>query len=781
MPTTKTTGPKVLRVALYARVSTDMQAEEGHSLAAQLTEMRELAQQRGWQITAEFVDPGYTGSDMERPGLQALLAAVKAGECDIVLVHELSRLSRRIFDTFALFEKFSKHSVGFASVKDHDFDFSSPTGRLFLTILAALNQYYVDLLKMHTQKGKHQRIRDGLYNASQPPYGYRHVGDARTPPEIVPEEAPVVRLLFERYATGRYSYQDLADLLNAQGHQTRAGLNFSKDTIADMLRNPFYMGQVVYKQRQRAQGAGDIQPGQHPALIEPALWEACHQMRARHLSASRPFQPQVRPYMLGQILQCHACGRRLRAQNTTSGRYYREMSNARGFHDCPYAQKGVRVEGLHQQMSTIVNQLQLPEDWQADLADLLGDDETLSDLQLQRERLAGERRRLKRAWVQGDYDEDADLYHTELERIRRELAHIPAEDELLQLRLAAQQVTALQEVWDEAAEADQRDLLQLMFKHVVADITQGRLLLLYATAPFIPLLRAVPLLHEREVGVFTPVWPPDLAPTLPYPTLPPLTALPATPPQPPLLLTWPWPPAPGSRISPPLSATLKARSQAGLTGGTALSVPHPALPPLVLDERKWSEVTLTALSLTAALAQPANSVMFLDTSLYVQAHPERRALAAQVAAVLADQGAWHWYDLLPRAMPGHWLFSAFPSAWAYVQQHTWDSQHIFTELQTVGLHAQLQETTFYQTVALGAAVALVEQRAGWLAQLPAHDYARGLAQLQARLHTEGPAVPLPAEFTLVEVTAVKGPPPPRKRRGQAAAAETEVELAAEPP
>jgi len=754
---------KTPRVVLYARVSLEIQAEKNNSIAAQLTEMREYAAGRGWEVVAEFVDPGLTGTDMNRPGLQALREMVRHHECDIVLVHELSRLSRRIYDTFQLFDEFGKHEVGFASVKDNDFDFSSATGRLFLTIMAALNQYYVDLLKMHTQKGKHQRIRDGLYNASVPPYGYRHVGDQRTPPEIVEEEAETVRLIFERYATGRYSYQDIADLINAQGATTHAGLRFSKDTIADMLRNPFYMGKVVYKQRQRAQGVGDIYEGNHVALIEPGLWEACRKMRARHRNLSRPFQPNVRAYMLGQIIQCHVCNRRLRAQYTSGWRYYREMSNARGFDDCPYAQRGVRVDGLHQQMSVIVNQVHLPAEWQTEVGELLENSEEVSLFEAQRERLEAERRRLKRAWVRGDYDEDTDVYQDELERIRRELAHIPAEDELAQLRVAAEQVTALQEVWDEADEADQRDLLQLMFRRVVADVTQGRLVLLYPTAPFIPLLRAVPLLHEREVGVFAPVWPPELSANLPYPTLPPLTCLPATAPELPFIPVWPWEPVSGSRISPALSAALKLRREAELSGGKAIAVPYPGLPSVQLDARKWPEVTLQETSLETALAQEAGTAVFLDTTLWVQAHTDREELVRRVATVLADQGTWHWIDVVPASMPGHWLFTIFPALWTYVQGAYWNVQQIFKQLQQVDLTATIQETTFYQAISIETAAALVRQRPGLLQLLTDADYQRGLAQLEAAMAAQGPEALLGSEFTLAEVTAIKNAAPRKKR------------------
>jgi len=195
-----------------------MQAD-GFSIEAQFTEMREFAAQRGWEVVAEFVDIGVSGTKTERPQLDAMQAAAAEHAFDVLLVHDLSRLSRAsVYKTFGIFEYLGKHDVGFASVKEPQFDYSTSTGRLFLTFLAGINQYYTDQLKMHTRKSKHQRARDGLYNASLLPYGYRHAGDARTPPEIVTEEAAVVKLIFEKYATARFSYQGLADFLNAHGH-----------------------------------------------------------------------------------------------------------------------------------------------------------------------------------------------------------------------------------------------------------------------------------------------------------------------------------------------------------------------------------------------------------------------------------------------------------------------------------------------------------------------------------------------------------------------------------
>ncbi len=142
-----------LRAVLYARVSTEEQASEEHfSIPAQINEMREFVEKKGWVIVDEFIDKGNSGTLRNRPQLDAMLELVADGGADLVVAHELSRLSRSVYHTLQIFEELGSHNAGFSSVKDPDFDFADPTKRLFLTILAAINQYYVDLLRLHTSK-----------------------------------------------------------------------------------------------------------------------------------------------------------------------------------------------------------------------------------------------------------------------------------------------------------------------------------------------------------------------------------------------------------------------------------------------------------------------------------------------------------------------------------------------------------------------------------------------------------------------------------------------------
>ena len=82
---------------------------------------------RGWTVAAEFIDPGVSGTTMDRPGLQAMLAAAEQRSFDILMVHELSRLSRSVFDTFDIFEQLGRYQIGFVSLKEPQFDLTTPT------------------------------------------------------------------------------------------------------------------------------------------------------------------------------------------------------------------------------------------------------------------------------------------------------------------------------------------------------------------------------------------------------------------------------------------------------------------------------------------------------------------------------------------------------------------------------------------------------------------------------------------------------------------------------
>jgi site-specific DNA recombinase len=747
------------RVATYGRVSTGMQAEKGKSIAAQQAEMREFAAARGWEIVAEFIDPGFAGTDMNRPGLDAVLAAAEERTFDVLLVHELSRLSRRIFDTFRIFDQLGKFDVGFASVKEPNFDFSSPTGRLFLTILAALNQYYVDLLKMHTAKSKRERARRGLYNASITPYGYQHVGDNDTPPEIIPEEAKVVEKMYEQYATGLYSYREVAEWINEQGHRTRKGRRFSKDTVADMLRNPFYKGIVVYKQGEHAQDAGEEFEGQHEPIVSEDLWERCARMRDRRHTAPRTYQPQYRVYLLNSVVTCDVCGRKLRAQGAKSGDYYREVSGWRGFVDCPDAGRGVRAEQIDQQVGAVVRRLQLPEDWQKRLREMVDDGENGEVLASQRARLVAERRRLKEAWIRGDFEgEDEDIYEQALKRVQRELAELPSQSDLTAIEQAAEVIEELWEVWDEAAKEDRRDLLRLVLRDVKVDAAQGRVAAIEPYPVFIPLFREMAWLREVGFGVFHPVWPMERIRALDVmEVMAPLEKQP----EPEVVPDWPLvvdlPEAvEGKRITPALSDWLKERKHTGEPLGPVVALRNRSAQPLKVGHRHWPDVTIEQVDDLGDLED--ESVGFLWMPFLLQRWETKATLLEDVWRVVEPGGMWALTDVLPLSMEGHWLYRYFPEALDNDRGLTWDTYEMYNALQKAGFKVELKRRNVHQAVALGIAQEMARERARCpqLAFMPDTVYESGMERLKAAVEEKGKRHLEASEVCLVEVKAQRG-------------------------
>lgn len=760
----------VQRVALLARVSTGMQAEEGKSIPAQQAEMREYADRRGWTVVAEFVDAGYSGSTLDRPGVQAMLEAAEARSFDVLLVHELSRLSRSIYDTLKIFEFLGRHEVGFASVKEPDFDFSTPHGRLFLTMLAALNQYYLDILKQHVAKSKRQRARQGLYNASIVPYGYRHAGDADTPPVVDPEAARAVRMAFEHYATANYSFQQIADLLTDAGFRTRRGRRFSKDSIDDLLRNRFYTGVVVYG-TSRTDSPPEVFPGLHEAVVSQALFESAQRARRKRRGAIRSYQPHYRTYLLNAVATCDVCGRKLRVQATRSNRYYRELSRARGFVDCPAAQTGTVAAPLEAQVGQLFRRLRLPRDWQAQLEELLDRRDEVDTLNNRRQRLLAERRRLRDLYVRGHFGDDLDAYEAEADRVQRALDALPTAD-LPAIERAAETLASLVEVWDAATLEEQRDLVRLALREVQVDVVQGRASAFLPYPPFIPLFRQLDCLVESEPGVFALLWSPELAEAIgPDPVWPPLLE-PLPPPEQAAL--WPFvaalpPDPPRRRITPLLSAFLKAKQPVN----RVVDLSRPGVPALQVDPRKWPDVALASLTLDPdappALPFRDGSVSFLRTPFAFQRSPHKAAWCDEAFRVLAPGGWWVFTDLMPASMPGHWFRRFFPEATDFGLPGPLDTSALFAALTEEGFYAArsrkraearkagLARRTVYQAVRLDVVEAALARRqdSPLLRCLPDGVYQLGLSRVRVALQRQGSGTLLASHLCLVDVVAVK--------------------------
>ncbi len=208
--------------------------------------LRGHCQRMGWEVVGEYVDAGISGKEDRRPQLLALMHDAHAHCFDVIVVHKLDRFFRNLRGLLEALDKLRADEVAFVSISEN-LDFTTPWGKLIMVVLGTLAEIYIDNLLAETSKGKKQRAREGYSNASILPYGYLRNEEG----EIVPEpfEAEGIRLVFEAYAQGRYSDEDVAGLLNQAGHRTRQTTRFgsrpwTKDTITMVLKNSFYVGQV---------------------------------------------------------------------------------------------------------------------------------------------------------------------------------------------------------------------------------------------------------------------------------------------------------------------------------------------------------------------------------------------------------------------------------------------------------------------------------------------------------------------------------------------------------
>ncbi len=195
--------PKVVRCAIYTRKSTtegldsDFNTLDAQREAAEHFIKSQAAQ--GWRALPTRYDAGgFTGGNLERPALTRLMDDIERGEIDTVVVYKVDRLSRSLLDFSRLVERFEKRHVAFVSITQH-FDTSTSMGRLVLHILLSFAQFERELISERTRDKIAAAKRRGKWTGGPLVLGYR-VDRLRRALEVVPEEAAVVKLVFELYA-----------------------------------------------------------------------------------------------------------------------------------------------------------------------------------------------------------------------------------------------------------------------------------------------------------------------------------------------------------------------------------------------------------------------------------------------------------------------------------------------------------------------------------------------------------------------------------------------------
>ncbi len=231
-------NPGPMRVAIYTRVSTEDQAQEGFSLRAQEARLRAYVDARGWQIAGEYRDEGFTGTDVRRPAYRRMMA--EADRWDAVLVLKMDRIHRNARNFMAMMDDLRRWGKDFVSATEA-LDTSTATGRFVADMLQRIAQLESEQTGERVHMGMRQAALEGRFLGMSDPYGFRYDPGTRNL-AIVPREAAVVREIF-RFRRGRgRSMQAIADALNSDGVPTKRNGRWSKRQIFRILHSPLYTG-----------------------------------------------------------------------------------------------------------------------------------------------------------------------------------------------------------------------------------------------------------------------------------------------------------------------------------------------------------------------------------------------------------------------------------------------------------------------------------------------------------------------------------------------------------
>jgi len=339
------------QVALYARVSSDRQVEEG-TIASQLAALHAYVDEQGYGVDADliFSDDGFSGATLARPGLDALRDRAMMGSIDRILVLTPDRLARNHAHQLVLIEEFKRLGVDIVFVNRPLAQ--TPEDQLLLQMQGVIAEFEREKIIERSRRGKLHKAKQGRVSVlSGAPYGYVYIaagesGEARY--EIHPQEADVVRRVFNLYVDEGLSIGAIARVLTADHIPTRRGApQWERSVVWGMLRNPAYTGQAAYRKTQavsrqrptkQANDHGFYPKHVHsssrqrpqdewffisvPRLISSPLFERA----SRRLEVNKKHAPRNNKryeYLLSGLLRCQSCGYSIYGKPASNSKYKR--------------------------------------------------------------------------------------------------------------------------------------------------------------------------------------------------------------------------------------------------------------------------------------------------------------------------------------------------------------------------------------------------------------------------------------------------------------------------
>lgn len=310
---------------IYCRVSSSDQVD-GTSLESQERLCREYAERQGWSVLAVFIERGESAKTADRTELNSALAFCKQHRVGNFLVYKLDRFARNQYDHVTVRAFLRRSGTELRSVTE-PID-NSPTGRMMEGIISIFAQFDNDVRAERTKQGMIERVKQGVWVWIEPVGYYRPEGATNIVPH--PQLAPLVRLGFEKYATGTYNLRDVADLLASRGFRSARGKRPTPELITTILKNPLYRGIIAVWDQEFA---GTFEP-----IVSQELFAKCQEVSQRRSRQQIPPAANHPLFPLRRLVICKVCRQPLtgsspRGRNGKRYPYYHHDSR----HGCPLA------------------------------------------------------------------------------------------------------------------------------------------------------------------------------------------------------------------------------------------------------------------------------------------------------------------------------------------------------------------------------------------------------------------------------------------------------------
>ena len=300
-----------METAIYVRVSTEEQAQEGFSIRAQEQKLKDFAGIKDWSIYKIYMDEGISGKNLvDRPAMQEMLADIESGAVKNVLVFKIDRLTRSTADLIYLIDLFNDHDCAFNSLTE-SIDTQTASGRMFLKIIGIFAEFERENIIERVKVGIERKVREGYAIGGNTSYGYDRPKDQKIQ-TINEEEAEIVREVFNMFVNQGVGIVDIARRLNVRKVPTKQNVTWGSTNIRRLLANMNYIGNVRHHLRDE-KNEYSVE-GLHEPIISQEQFDIAQKLLANNKRATPRKQPRDDNYFSG-FLTCGTCGYKMVTHN----------------------------------------------------------------------------------------------------------------------------------------------------------------------------------------------------------------------------------------------------------------------------------------------------------------------------------------------------------------------------------------------------------------------------------------------------------------------------------